>query len=496
MATTRWLFADQLGPHFLDDLPDAPVLLIESTAALGRRTYHRQKLHYLLSALRHRVEELGERAHFLQVSTYREALQKLGSPVQVHEPTSWPAQQFVDRLHEAGTVQEILVSPGWATTRADFASWAGDRRALRMDDFYRHQRRRLGLLMNGDQPVGGRWSLDAENREPPPKRAKTLGVPPAYQPQEDEIDEQVRADLDRWEADGTIRTVGADGPRHFAVTRAEAVAALQRFVEHRLPVFGPHEDAMLAGDWTMAHSLLSVPLNLGLLHPIEVAEAAEQAYLTGHAPLASVEGFIRQVVGWREYIHQVYWHFGPDYRSRNHLRAHTPLPDWFTQLRADQVDAACLSDVLAGVRDRGWVHHIPRLMVLGNWALQRGYDPDELTEWYRSVFVDGYDWVMPPNVVGMSQHADGGAMATKPYASGGAYINTMSDYCGGCRYDPKKRVGDDACPFTAGYWAFLDRNAERLQDNPRMRRPLMGRQRLLDLEPLVEQEATRGSDPP
>jgi deoxyribodipyrimidine photolyase-related protein len=158
--------------------------------------------------------------------------------------------------------------------------------------------------------------------------------------------------------------------------------------------------------------------------------------------------------------------------------------------------AACLSDVLGGVRDRGWVHHIPRLMVLGNWALQRGYDPDELSEWYRSVFVDGYDWVMPPNVVGMSQHADGGAMATKPYASGGAYINTMSDYCGGCRYDPKKRVGEDACPYTAGYWAFLDRNAGRLEDNPRMRQPLNGRHRLRDLEALVEQEAARGSDPP
>jgi deoxyribodipyrimidine photolyase-related protein len=496
MATTRWLFADQLGPHFLDDAPDVPVLIVESTAALGRRVYHRQKLHLLLSALRHRVAELGDQVTFARARTYGEALERLGRPVQVHEPTSWPAQRFVERLHKEGTVEEILISPGWATTRADFVRWAGDRRALRMDDFYRHQRKRLGLLMDGDQPVGGRWSLDTENREPPPKRATTLGVPPPYQPQDDEIDEQVRADLDRWEADGTIRTVGADGPRHFAVTRTEALAALHRFIEHRLPVFGPYEDAMLSGDWTMAHSLLSVPQNLGLLHPVEVAEAAEQAYLAGHAPLASVEGFIRQVVGWREYIHQVYWHFGPDYRYRNYLGAHTPLPDWFTGLRADQVDAACLSDVLGGVRDRGWVHHIPRLMVLGNWALQRGYDPDELSEWYRSVFVDGYDWVMPPNVVGMSQHADGGAMATKPYASGGAYINTMSDYCGGCRYDPKKRVGEDACPYTAGYWAFLDRNAGRLEDNPRMRQPLNGRHRLRDLEALVEQEAARGSDPP
>jgi deoxyribodipyrimidine photolyase-related protein len=253
---------------------------------------------------------------------------------------------------------------------------------------------------------------------------------------------------------------------------------------------------MLKGDWEMAHSLLSVPLNLGLLDPVEVAERAVQAYRDGDAPLASVEGFVRQVIGWREYVWHLYWHFGPTYRRRNTLRARTPLPEWFDRLDADAVEATCLKDALAGVRDRGWVHHIPRLMVLGNWAAQRGYDPDALTEWFQSRFVDGYDWVMPANVVGMSQHADGGAMATKPYVSGGAYLNRMSDYCGGCRYDPKKRVGDDACPFTAGYWAFLDRNAERLEGNHRMARPLQQRHRLADLAEVVAQERHRGDTPP
>ncbi|MCU1536188.1 MAG: deoxyribodipyrimidine photolyase-related protein [Humibacillus sp.] len=492
--TRRWLFADQLGPHF--GAGREGVLLVESRAALGRRRYHRQKLHLILSGLRHRAAELGDSALLLHTDTYREALAEVGEPVRVYEPTSYAADDFVRRALADGSVTAIDPTPGYSLPREDFTRWAGDRRRLRMEDFYRFQRQRLDLLMEGDQPVGGRWSFDEDNREPPPKGAATLGVPAAYRPREDDIDAQVREDLDRWTRDDGLETVGADGPRLFPVTRREALAALERFVTTRLGAFGPHEDAMLKGDWTMAHSLLSVPLNLGLLSPVEVAERAVRAHVEDDLPLASVEGFVRQVVGWREYVWHVYWHFGPTYRRRNALAAGTPLPQWFRELDSDHVDAACLADVLEGVRDRGWVHHIPRLMVLGNWAAQRGYDPDELTEWFQTSFADGYDWVMPANVVGMSQHADGGAMATKPYVSGGAYINRMSDYCTGCRYDPKKRVGDDACPFTAGYWAYLDRNAERLEGNPRMARPLQGRHRLADLDALVEQERARGDDAP
>ncbi|RKT78511.1 deoxyribodipyrimidine photolyase-related protein [Terracoccus luteus] len=492
--TRRWLFADQLGPHF--DVGRSGVLLVESRSALGRRRYHRQKLHLILSALRHRAADLGDSAVYLRADTYGEALAELGEPVRVYEPTSFAADAFVRRRLESGEVESVDPTPGYSLRKDEFATWAGDRRRLRMDDFYRFQRLRLDLLMEGADPVGGRWSYDDENREPPPKGRATLGAPAPYRPREDDIDAEVRDDLDRWERDEGLETVGADGPRLFAVTRREALAALERFVTERLAGFGPHEDAMLKGDWEMAHSLLSVPLNLGLLSPVEVAERAVQAHADGDAPLASVEGFVRQVVGWREYVWHVYWHFGRTYRRRNTMAARTSLPPWFDDLEADSVDAACLGDVLGGVRDRGWVHHIPRLMVLGNWAAQRGYDPDELTEWFQTRFVDGYDWVMPANVVGMSQHADGGAMATKPYVSGGAYIDRMSDYCGGCRYDPKKRVGEDACPFTAGYWAYLDRNADRLEGNNRMARPLQGRHRLKDLHEVVEQEKARGDDPP
>jgi deoxyribodipyrimidine photolyase-related protein len=488
-VTRRWLFADQLGPHFLDS-PDQPVLLVESTAVLGRRRFHRQKAHLVLRALRERARELGDQAVFLRTGTYGEALRQLGEPVDVVQPTTWAADRFV-------RAQGITVLPerGFVTTRTDFASFAGDRKRLLLEDFYRWQRVRLGLLMDGAEPTGGRWNYDHDNREPPPRTGR-LGVDEPWLAVEDDLDGEVREDLDRMVRDGKAEFVGADGPRWSAASRTEALAALHSFVATRLAHFGPTEDAMLAGDPWMAHSTLSPVLNLGLLHPLECAEAAEAGYRAGEVPLASAEGYVRQVIGWREYVYSVYWHVDPDYRTRNALGARTPIPSWFDELDADSVTASCLSHVLSDLRSRGWVHHIPRLMILGNWALQRGYDPAELTAWFHDKFVDGYDWVMLPNVVGMSQHADGGLMATKPYAAGGAYINRMSDYCGGCAYDPKKRVGPDACPYTAGYWAFLDRTEAVLAGNRRMTQPLASLRRLGDRAAVVEQEAGRGDSPP
>jgi deoxyribodipyrimidine photolyase-related protein len=379
-----------------------------------------------------------------------------------------------------------------------------------MEDFYREVRTHHDLLVEqapdgSAAPVGGRWNYDDDNREPPPRRTRvlsqavTLGEP--WWPVEDEVDAQVREDLDRWARDDAIAFLGDDGPRRFAVTRAEALAALESFVSSRLDAFGPYEDAMLAADRWMAHSLLSAPLNLGLLHPLEVARRAVRAYEDGSARLASVEGFVRQVVGWRDYVWHLYWHTQrapqTSYADRNALGADRPLPAWFADLDPHgEVTARCLSRTLADVREEGWTHHIPRLMVLGNWALQRGYDPQALSDWFSRSFVDGYDWVMTANVVGMSQYADGGLTATKPYASGGAYIKRMSDFCGGCAYDPAVRVGPTACPFTAGYWAFLERNREHLAGNHRMAQPLAGLRRLADLDALVAQEQARGDSPP
>ncbi|SDG04605.1 cryptochrome/photolyase family protein [Pseudonocardia oroxyli] len=482
-----WLFADQLGPHVhaTDEMRDREVVLVESTKALRRKRFHRQKLHLVLSGMRHLADELGDRVRYLEADTYREALERVGEPVVVHTPTSFAAADLVERLRKDGLVSGVLPTPTFALSKAEFDDWAGDRDRFRMEDFYRAQRERFSVLMDGDQPVGGTWNLDHDNREPPPKGEAHLPVPGPWQPTEDDIDEQVRRDLQ------DVPAVGVDGPRRFAVTHDEAQQALRHFVGHRLELFGPYEDAVMEQDWAMAHSLLSVPLNHGVLHPLEAVHAAEQAYRAQEVPLASAEGFVRQVLGWREYVWQLYWRFGRGYTRRNALRAHTPLPDWFTELDADAVTAACLRSALEGVRDRGWVHHIPRLMVLGNHALQRGYRPAELSEWFRTAFVDGFEWVMPPNVIGMSQHADGGLLATKPYSSGGAYLHRMTDHCGGCAFDPRKRLGEDACPFTAGYWQWVHRHRELLSENNRTARAVAGLNRLSDLDQVLEQESAR-----
>lgn len=487
----RWLFADQLGPHFLDS-PHQPVLLVEARSVFRRRAFHRQKAHLVLSALRHRAAELGDQAIFLRTETYRDALRRVDEPLEVCHPTSRRAREFVRGLDRV----TVLPPRGFVTSPPDFTAWADERRgALRMEDFYRYARRLHRVLLDGDDPVGGRWNLDADNRQPPPKGAARIDVPDPPKIVEDDIDEQVRRDLDRWAAEG-IEFVGRDGPRRFPATRAEAQARLRHFVGHRLPQFGPYEDAMLSTDPTMAHSMLSATFNLGLLDPMQAVRQVEQAYRAGDAPLASVEGFIRQLIGWRDFVWHLYWYFDAGNRTSNMLAARRSIPAWFANLDADAVQAHCLSDVLAGVRDRGWVHHIPRLMVLGNYGLQRGWRPAELADWFHRSFVDRYEWVMTANVVGMSQYADLGRMSTKPYAAGGAYIQRMSDYCGGCRYDQRQRVGEKACPFTAGYWAFLDRSRDRLNGNVRMTRTLRQLDKLSDLPAVLAQEKERGSRAP
>jgi deoxyribodipyrimidine photolyase-related protein len=485
--TPLWLFGDQLGRHFhaTPAHQGREVLLIESSAALARGPYHRQKLHLVLSAMRHLAAEPG--VTMIRAETYRAGLARFGRPVVVHTPGSHAAARLVGELSAEGLVESVLPTPGFILPREAFTEWADGRGRLLMEDFYRDQRRRFAILLEDDgTPAGGTWNLDRENRERPPRTA-TLGVPAPYRPREDDIDRDVRRALDRLERDGRIHPVGNDGPRIFPVTHAEAQRALRRFLTTRLATFGPHEDAMLARDWAMSHALLSVPLNLGLLDPLEVVRQAARC----DAPLRSVEGFIRQILGWREWIWHLYWYLGPGYLDRNALHADADLPDWWWRLDASAVTARCLHEVLGGVRDRGYAHHIQRLMILGNHALQRGYSPRALTEWFATAFVDGFPWVMPANVVGMSQYADGGIVATKPYASGGAYINAMSDYCGDCRYDPATRVGPDACPFTAGYWNWLDRNASRLGGNRRMSRPLSGLRRLGDRADVVAQEKHR-----
>ena len=310
VTSRRWLFGDHLGRHFLDDA-EQPALIIESRAVFARRTFHRAKAHLVLSAMRHRAAELGEQCRYVSSGTYAEALEDVREPVTVCHPTTWAAKKFVESRDDV----EVLPARGFVTAMEDFASWADGRggKRLILEDFYRDARRRHDILMDGTDPAGGRWNFDADNREPPPKQA-TLGVDEPWWPREDEIDDEVRHDLDRWERDGDVSFIGVDGPRRFAATRNEALHALLDFLQRRLPEFGRHEDAMLTGDDWMAHSLLSAPLNLGLLDPLEVVQRAESAFRTGDAPIASAEGFVRQIMGWRDYVWHLYWYQGEAYR--------------------------------------------------------------------------------------------------------------------------------------------------------------------------------------
>lgn len=481
MARIRWIVANQLGDTFDDG---GRMLIVEAKSAFARRPMHRQKAHLYLSAMRHRKEELGRRGTYVKADTFREALE--GRDLEVIDPTSYAARRLARALDA-----DILPSRGFVTSENDFEAFIKGRENAKMEDFYRWVRGRTGILMEGDDhPAGGKWNYDHDNRQPPPG-SPTLGLPDPWWPTEDDIDAEVRRELDRWAKDGDVRLVGDDGPRRFAVTPAEARAALADFIETRLPDFGPFEDAILTADWPMAHSLLSVPMNLGVLDPREAVDAAVAAYERGDAPLASVEGFVRQIVGWRDWMWHSYWRFGERYVENNKLNARRQIPTALAELDADAIAEQCLSQAVRGVRENGWAHHIQRLMVIGNHALQRGYKPREMNDWFVSMFVDGTPWVMPANVVGMSLHADGGRVATKPYASGGAYIDRMSDHCGRCPFDPKKRLGEDACPYTAGYWAFLDRIEPKIENNHRMSQPLAGLRRLKDRDEVVAQERTR-----
>lgn len=472
------LFADQLGPHF--DL-GGEILLPEVLSQFSKRRYHRQKAHLILYAIRRRARD--ERVSAVSLDSYRE----LGNFSGINAAISPTSREM---LALAKSLKIELHEPrGFCSSSSDWTSFRTDK-SPRLENFYRRQRARLDVLMEGPEPVGGVWNYDHENRKPAPKGGLGLAH---FEIIEDEIDQGVRETLDELEKTGAASFIGVDGPRKFAGNRQQAIAALNHFIEFQLDAFGPYEDAVFDGEWVLAHSMLSAPMNLGLLDPMEVVRAVEAAFLRGEASIQSAEGFIRQVIGWRDYVWHLYWEYGPDYLESNFLQAHTPLPTDWSELQPQNLEANCLSKTIGNVSENAWAHHIQRLMILGNVALQRGYDPKAVNDWLVDAFVDGTPWVMPANVIGMSLFADGGRMSTKPYAAGGSYINKMSNYCGGCRFDPKIRLGPNACPITAGYWSFLAKNETRLAGNQRMWQAYSGLRRLGNVSEIVAQEAARDS---
>jgi deoxyribodipyrimidine photolyase-related protein len=481
---TVWVLGDQLNRDIgalRDATPESHrILIVESGAKLAGKRWHRQRAHFVITSMRRFADELRSAgfdvdyriAPSLRSGHAEHVAAFAPTEMLATEPASWDGLELLRALGVT-----IVRSNQFLCHYDDFATWAHSRRQLKMEDFYRWQRRRLGYLMDGDEPVTGRWNYDDENRKRPPKHASPWPEP--QQSRLDDLDRQVLADLPDacW---------GADPDGTWATTRRGALSRLRHFVDDVLPMFGPHEDAMVERSWHLAHSVLSPYLNVGLLLPGEVCDAVQDAFDEGSVPIASAEGFIRQVIGWREYVWGVYWLWMPAYRDRNALGAERPVPPVF--LGEGSTEMNCVANCMSTLHDRSYNHHIQRLMVLGNLAMLHGVDPWEMTEWMWSSFIDGAEWVMLPNVIGMSQWADGGMMATKPYAAGGNYIDKMSDYCTPCRYDRKQRVGDDACPFTTLYWDFLARHHDVLVKNPRVARQVRASEQLSDL-PAVRERA-------
>ncbi len=463
---------DHLHPDFgvlkAADAASDLIVMVESQRMVSGSNWHKVRLYFLISAAMHFAQEMRDRGFtvlYIQAPTtidgLKEAQQSFpGLPIWSAEPSSH--RQF-QALKEFGV--QYVENDFFLTSRTLFAMWADKQKSYLMENFYRAQRIRLGILVNDGEPEGGRWNFDKENRLPPPKN---YTYPEYLVHESDEIDREVASRL------------GIDPASAWATTRAGARSQLDYFLEHHFPFFGPYEDAMTTENWALHHSLLSPYLNVGLLHPSEVITAALKRYAKGDIPIAGAEGFIRQIIGWREYINGIYWYFDGGFKDRNELGAVRKLLPLLNDSR--KTSMKCLQHIVGEIEERAWTHHIPRLMVLSNIALLTGVNPQEFLIWMRENFIDASDWVMVPNVIGMGMHADGGAMMTKPYVSGGSYISKMSNYCKGCAYDPKERSGDDACPFTTLYWNFLIENRATFSKNHRMAQQLAGIDRLKDVE--------------
>lgn len=449
------------------------VLLAEVMAEATYVRHHKKKLVFLFSAMRHFADELRNAGWSVEYRTIAQTgpsgsfTSELERAIAAHGPErilvtapgEWRVLQEMQTWEQRFRIPVAIVPDDrFLCPREEFEEWARGRRQLRMEHFYRHMRRRTGLLMDGDEPAGGRWNFDAENRKP---AQADLLMPRPLRFERDALTNAVMAEVNARFADH----FGHAEPFWFAVRRIDAEAALDHFIERSLPLFGDFQDAMLTGEPFLYHSLLSAYLNCGLLDPLDVCRRVETAYRKGAAPLNAAEGYIRQIIGWREYVRGVYWLKMPTYLEQNALDHHRPLPDFYW---TGETDMACMRAAITQTRDEAYAHHIQRLMVTGNFALLAGIEPRAVHEWYLLVYADAYEWVELPNTLGMSQFADGGFLASKPYAASGAYINRMSDYCKGCRYDPKHAVGANACPFNSLYWHFLERHRSRLQKNPRM----------------------------
>lgn len=476
MTTLRFILGDQLSTD-ISALNDADkkndiVFMCEVWDEATYVRHHKKKIAFIFSAMRHFAEDLKSKGYSVVYkrldehddASFTAALKRIVQHHSIEKLIATEASEYrVLEMQKSWSDKfdiavELRGDDRFLSTKQDFEKWADGRKELRMEYFYREMRKKTGLLMNGEEPEGGKWNYDKENREPP---KDGLRFP----------------DRPDWSVDSITRDVlklvekrfdshlGDLKPFEYPVTRRQATHYLNWFIENALEDFGTHQDAMVQDEALMYHSHLSALINVGLLGALECCEAAEKAYQEGNAPLNAVEGFIRQIIGWREFIRGIYWMKMPDYASSNEFNAKRELPEWFW---SGKTHMNCLNQAIGETKQNAYAHHIQRLMVIGNFSLLAGLDPKQVQEWFLLVYHDAYEWVEMPNVVGMALYADGGVFASKPYASSGSYINKMSNYCGHCSYSVTKKNGPKACPFNYLYWNFLVENRKLLSKNQRM----------------------------
>lgn len=463
------VLGDQLSPQVAALQAARPDDVIVMAEVMGEATYvphHPKKIALILMAMRkfagalraqgrtviyHKLDD-DDNPGTLAGAVLAAAETTGASEVIVTQPGEWRVDADLRALPLDVTV---LPDDRFVSTQAEFSDWADGRKELRMEYFYRLMRRKTGLLMEDDKPVGGKWNFDHDNRKAAPK-GMTFDPPMRFAPD---------ADVLALVAERFGGNFGDLEPFWFATDADQAQAHFDDWLARGLPVFGDYQDAMVRDQAFMAHAVIGLYLNIGLLDPLAVCKAAEGEYQAGRAPLNAVEGFIRQIIGWREYVRRLYFHEGPDYTARNVLGASRDLPALFW---GGKTWMACMEQAVGQTQREAYAHHIQRLMVTGNFALLAGIDPAQVHEWYLAVYADAFEWVEAPNTVGMSQFADGGIIASKPYVSSGNYIHKMSDYCKDCSYKVADKTGPDACPFNVLYWDFLLRHRTRFGNNPRM----------------------------
>lgn len=477
MSSLRLILGDQLS-EFISSLkgydPDIDIVLM--CEVWDEATYvkhHKKKIAFIFSAMRHFAEALKHKGYSVEYTKLgdqdnagslkgevKRLLKKLAfDRIIVTYPSEFRLRENICSWEDEFSIPvEIREDDRFLCSPVEFASWAKDRKKLRMEYFYREMRKKYSILMRDSAPIGGKWNYDAKNRKPP---KEGLNIPSPFIGKVDDITQEVMFLVSEHFNDH----FGDLDPFYFAVTREDALQVLNQFIEQRLSHFGDYQDAMLQSEPWMYHSHISFYLNCGLLLPLECAQAAERAYHQGKVALNSVEGFIRQIIGWREYVRGIYWLKMPDYANENFFEARRSLPDFYWTANTKM---NCLHYCILETKQNAYAHHIQRLMVLGNFALLAGIDPKDVNEWFLIVYADAYEWVELPNVSGMILFADAGYLASKPYAASGNYINKMSDYCKNCSYNVTKKNGPNACPFNYLYWDFLNRNREKLAGNQRI----------------------------